>query len=378
MRHMQAEQSDFLKELQYQKFALDQSAIVAATDDNGVITYVNDLFCEISGYSREELIGQTHRIVNSKFHNDNFFSELWKTIKSGQVWRGEICNQRKNGDLYWVQTTIVPFMDLATKPIKYLSIRQDITALKKAQAQLIEQQEKVVVASRLSTIGEVAATITHEINNPLAVILGRVEMLTSAIEQDQIDIDIVKKTAETIYKTAQRIERIVHSMRLLSRGSNKDEPLEDFAVDVLVADSLELVSQRFRNFGVSLRRPIHDPNIMVRCIPHEIVQVLTNLMNNSFDAVRDLKDKWISLDIIKHEDNLEFSIIDSGRGIDAQVAKRMFEPFFTTKDKQLGTGIGLSVSRTLLQNNNTDLSFDYDSEYTRFYFRLQISKPPVE
>src|SRR5215468_9296834 len=157
--HPEAALRESLKELSDVKFALDQSTIVAITDQRGIINYANDAFCRISKYSREELLGQDHRIINSGYHSKEFIRNLWTTIASGTVWKGEFRNRAKDGSIYWVDTTIVPFVNAQGKPYQYVAIRHDITPRKHAeeevwrQAALLDQaQDAILVRNMDETI----------------------------------------------------------------------------------------------------------------------------------------------------------------------------------------------------------------------------------
>lgn len=137
---METELRESIKELSDLKFALDRAAIVAVTDDRGVITHVNDTFCQISKYSRAELLGKTHRILNSGYHSKTFFQDMWSTLRQGNIWKGEIKNKAKDGTYYWVDTTIVPFLNDKGKPVQYLAIRYEITERKQVEEQMKQTQ----------------------------------------------------------------------------------------------------------------------------------------------------------------------------------------------------------------------------------------------
>lgn len=360
----------FKQQLEDQKYALDQAAIVAATDAKGTITYVNEKFCEVSGYNREELIGKTHKVINSKTHPKSFFADLWGTISEGQVWRGEICNRAKNGTLYWVYTTIVPFLGTDGKPIQFLSIRYDITGLKLAEKTIMDQQEKLVAASRLSAIGEMAAAITHEINNPLGVILGRVEMLKVILTKGNFEVHDLLRIADTIEVTGQRIAKIVRSMKTMAHHHQEEEPKVRVSVQELLEDACDLCYFRFQNHGIRLTQSLLDKNLKVDCRSHQVVQVLVNLLNNAFDATQELQEKWVHIEVLDRDTEVEISFTDSGSGIPKEVQKKMFNPFFSTKSVQYGTGLGLSISQGILHQNGGRLEYDSQSPHTRFLVYL--------
>jgi PAS domain S-box-containing protein len=332
----QAEKSllESTKEVQDITFALNQSSIVAITDAKGRITTVNDKFCEISKYNREELIGQDHRILNSGYHSKEFFKYLWKTIGSGEVWKGEIRNKAKDGTYYWVDTTIVPFLDEQGKPYQYLAIRNDITERKK-QEEVLHRQDK------LAAVGQLAAGVAHEIRNPLTSMKGYAEFL----QLDETDPER-QEFLNIILDEIERVNTIVEDFMVLAKP--KAVELEEKNVVPLIKNVVSLLEFEARKKNVRLHFNCNQEIIQIECDENRLKQVFLNFIKNGIEAMPNGGDLHVKTMI--HDNNVQISIQDSGVGIPKEKLKKLGEPFFTTKKN--GNGLGLMVSFKIIESHN--------------------------
>jgi PAS domain S-box-containing protein len=364
------------KELQDMKFALDQSSIVALTDARGIITYVNDKFCEISQYSREELIGKTHRLINSGYHPPSFFQDLWETITIGKVWRGELRNRAKNGTYYWVYTTIIPFLNERGKPYQYVAVRTDITPSKETQRLLEEERARAIHAERMVGLGEMAAGVAHELGNPLASVTSWLNVITSRLEKGDLESIDYRSTLPVVKRQTDRMAKILKGMLAYARDGSKD-PLESRNIDTLILEAIDYCNHRFEKFGIRLIT-MPPSNAWVRVRPIEITQSLVNLIVNACDAIRERGERWIRIGATERDTTVTIEVTDSGDGIPVANREKIMEPFFTTKPPGKGTGIGLSITRSLLNSNGGELTLDADHPHTRFLISLpRMESPPA-
>jgi len=280
-------------------------------------------------------------------------------------------------------TMRIPVFDAKGVPLLVLGVVEDIRE-RKANEQLIQmQQTQLVHASKMSMLGEMSGGVAHEINNPLTVIMGFANRLTAAISGPNPDQDEVKRYAEKIVAMTERIAKIVRGLKTFAREASQD-PFEQVVVKSVIADTLELCHERFLNNGVRLELPNAHIDATIECRAVQISQVLVNLLNNAYDAVQTLPDKWVRLDLRDLGDAVLFSVTDSGKGIADDVAKKMLNPFFTTKAVGQGTGLGLSISRGIVESHCGTLYYDSSTGHTCFVFVLpkqQFAKsglrPPV-
>ena len=338
-----------VKQLADLKFALDEAAIVATTDQRGVITYVNDRFCEISKYSREELLGQDHRIINSGFHPKEFIREIWTTIANGKVWRGELRNRAKDGSIYWVDTTIVPFLDEHGKPFQYTAIRYEITERKLAEEHLLRAQ-------RMESIGTLAGGIAHDLNNILSPILMSVDMLQLNNRSSE-----AARWLSIIRENTERGADMVKMVLTFARGMAGERV--SVQVKHVIKDLITVLKETLPK-TIQVKFDISPELWIVSADPTQIHQVLMNLCINARDAMPlggmlSIKAENIVVDEnYAHMDPeatpgkyVMIVVKDTGSGMTPDVTARIFDPFFTTKEIGKGTGLGLSTALTIVHSH---------------------------
>jgi PAS domain S-box-containing protein len=367
-------------ELDQQKFALDEHSIVGITDIRGNITYCNDKFCDISGYSREELLGQNHRILNSGFHDKSIFTDMYKTISKGKAWHGEFCNRNKNGALYWVDSTIVPFLNEQGKPVNYIAIRTDITQTKENELSLIKAKEEADAA--VIAKSEFLATMSHEIRTPMNGVLGMLELLLNmSLNKEQ------KHRAELAKTSAKSLLNLINDILDFSRvdaGKMEVEHL-DFNVRQLFDDFAEsmALSAQEKHIELTIDTTGID-NPMVTGDPSRISQILTNLTGNAIKFT----DEGEILIEARLEENANSEVIlhcqvkDSGIGIPADRLDHLFERFTqvdsSTTRKYGGTGLGLAIVKKLCHLMNGDVSAQsVDGQGSTFSFHVSLSRPDL-
>jgi PAS domain S-box-containing protein len=348
-----------VKDLEDIKYALDQSAIVASTDVQGTITYANDKFCEISGYSRQELIGRNHRILNSGLHPIEFFREMYRTIGAGRVWRGEIRNRSKQGQYYWVDTTIVPLLDDRGHPVQYVAIRYDITERKRSEAAMREQ-------TALAQVGKMAAVVAHEVRNPLAGIRGGVQLLGSLLPDGGEGRDLIGDIVTRIDSlNAVLSDLLVFARMRAPRRSDVDVAafLSDLGAWMALDPSMR---------GVRLQVSGH-PDRTIDADPDQLRLVFSNLLLNAAQAMNNDG----TIDVVVEDDDtggVVLTVSDRGPGIPIELRERVFEPFFTTRHR--GTGLGLPTARRVVEAHGGSIAM-IDAPGGGAAVRIHLPRPPA-
>ncbi len=269
----------------------------------------------------------------------------------------------------YVKTWKVAVHENDGRPRYLLGISLDITESKQLSDRLAEERQRATLSAKLASIGEMAGGVAHEINNPLTIILGQIELFKTTISRGETDPANMITAIEKMQQNVTRIARIVDGLLKFARDGAQNAK-RDSSVNQMVRDSLSLCDQQVRNHGIDLSVKLLEVDLQIYCREIEISQILMNLVNNSRAAVSRKSGAWIKIEVSADEDFIEFSVSDSGRRPSEEVASRLFTPFFTTKPAGQGTGLGLSISKGLIESHGGSIWLDQNSATTRFVFRL--------
>ncbi|MCF6339328.1 MAG: response regulator [Sulfurimonas sp.] len=348
-----------LLELDEQKHALDAHSIVAITDIKGNITYVNNKFIDISGYSKEELIGKNHRIINSKTHNTEFWKEMYYTISRGKIWHNEVCNISKKKDYYWVDTTIVPFMGENNKPKSYIVIRTDITVSKQLEFDLIKANK--IAQDTLKAKSEFLASMSHEIRTPMNGVIGMLGLLAESklTDKQSHQLHLAQSNASSLLTL---INDILDYSKV-EAGKLKLEKIEFNFIEE-IGDFVEAIAFKAQEKDVEIILDTSEVKYdFIISDPGRIRQILNNIVGN---AIKFTSHGYVLIKVIldisdKDNTRVKFSVSDTGIGIAKDKIENLFDKFTqadaSTTRKYGGTGLGLAIAKNLskLMNGSIDV-----------------------
>jgi PAS domain S-box-containing protein len=335
------------------KTAVEQAAeLIALTDRYGTIQYVNPAFEKITGYTREELIGENPRILKSGRQDDMFYKEMWNTISRGQRWHGFFINRKKDGSFYTEEATIIPVKHIDGRIKNFVTVKRDMTEESRLEGQLIQSQ-------KMEAIGTLAGGIAHDFNNILSAILGYAELAMYDLPEESRSQEDVTE----IIQAGNRARDLVRQILTFSRKTEQE--FKPININPLINEALKFLRASLPS-TIEIRPDIRSESADVMCNPTQIQQVLMNLCTNAAQAMKDTGgNMFVSLcgvtlkqkEADKHPDlhpgrYICLTVNDTGPGIDPDILDRIFDPYFTTKDKGEGTGLGLSVVHGIVKTLN--------------------------
>ncbi|OGS08147.1 MAG: hypothetical protein A2270_03655 [Elusimicrobia bacterium RIFOXYA12_FULL_51_18] len=332
--------------------ALNQtSEALFITDVGGTIVYANPGFERLTGYTLQETLGKNAGILKSGEHSDEFYADMWGTIKTGREWTGRFINRRKDGTKGIDETHISPIRNVKGDLSYFLAIRRDITREAALEEQLIQNQ-------KMEALGLLAGQLSHDFNNLLTIIIGSMELVMEEIPKESTSM----KLAQGILKTSQESANLIKQLLIFSRRQEAEPSLVNLN-DIIT--ETKVLMDRLLGVNIKMEYGLAPDLVKVSMTPEQFKQVLMNLVINAKDAMPSggvIKVRTFNQSIskglspsMKAGDYASVEVSDTGPGIPPEARERIFEPFFTTKPKGKGTGLGLSTVYGIIKQHKGDI-----------------------
>ncbi len=350
------------KELEDSIVTIDKNVIMSQTDLKGVIIKVSDAFCKISGFNRDELMGKQHNIVRHSDMKKEAFKDLWETIQKDITWSGEVKNLKKDGGFYWVNAVVDPLYRDGIK-IGYTSVRHDITDKKtiielnnsledkidKEVEKNRKQDQQMLEQSRLAQMGEMISMIAHQWRQPLTAISAAGSAINSKARMGRLKDDTAIELSKDIIDYSLHLSQTINDFRDFFKD-DKTKTQTNFTD--IVNSSLKIVETAIQNKDIKIIKEFNCEDNFTS-YPHELKQVVLNIIKNAEDVLieNNIEKPYIKINSYKQDDSIVLEISDNAGGIPEDIIDKIFNPYFSTKTKKDGTGLGLYMSKTIIEEH---------------------------
>lgn len=356
-------------ELSYYKHALDQSSIVAITNQKGIITHVNENFCKISKYSQEELLGQDHRIINSGHHSKEFIKEIWTTIANGKIWKGELKNKAKDSTFYWVDTTIIPFLDQDGKPYQYVAIRSDITDKKKGE----EEIKKMLIKAEYQNkqLIDFCNIISHNLRAPLVNISMLLDFMEET-EKEHEKEEAFQKIGPVVNHINEIFNKLVESLQVKQDLEIQSKKLH---FKNTIEKSLIDFQTQIKKYKITIETDCSDaPTVYY---PEKYLDsIFSNLISNAIKYRSPDRNLVIKIKTKQINNNIHLSIEDNGLGINLERHKdSIFKIRRTFHKHPDAKGLGLFMTKTQIDAMNGEIWVESQEQIgSTFFIKIKNQK----